>query len=146
MLSHSLSVMPFEFGKPLPRPRQAIGSATRPGLEPTAPDEVCGDSNPCGKEEGNSNLAVYQQRSSPGVELWVQMLFDCVVDGPADPATKLSGFLFIVSGSRVEKMPCQEGIGDPAHFDPTSSGSRSPAGPRKTSWNASTLAGSSGPA
>ena len=73
------------------------------------------------------------------------MLPGRMIVGPADPASKPSRLLFIESDNCLERLLGQDGIGDPAHFDPTSSGSRSPASPRKTSWNASTLAGSSGP-
>jgi len=65
--------------------------------------------------KGNSDLAVYQQQPSLGVELRVKMLFSRVIVGPADPASKASRLLFIISDSRIESLLGQDCKGEPAH-------------------------------
>jgi hypothetical protein len=86
-------------------------------LDPTAPDEVRGDSNQSGKYEGQSNLALFQLRLPLRTELRVLMLLGCVVVGPANAASKTSRLLFIVPDNCVECMLGQNGNGDPVHYD-----------------------------
>ena len=94
-------------------PAKAAVPATKPGAAtPRLSDSL---SNPCGKEEAKSNLALYQYRPPPGVELRVPMLFGRVIVGPADPASKASRLLFIVSHSRVKSLLGQDCKGEPVH-------------------------------
>src|SRR5208337_3687388 len=63
---------------------------------------------------GKSNLALYQYRPPPGVELRVLMLFSRVIVGPADPAPKTSRMRFIESDCRVKSLLGQDCKGEPA--------------------------------